>query len=136
MSVLEKLHLVPLDCPSCGESVEAEGADVVYYCTACRNGYRFSEGEQALVPTEVSFVSTPNLAAELYLPFWLLPARVEIHERVAKPKNQATAVARHIVSDGAADDNLRKLQLGYVERDRSTEERLITGEQTIEGVEL
>ena len=83
MSVLEKLHLVPLDCPTCGESVEAEGADVVYYCTACRNGYRFSEGEQALVPTEVSFVSTPNLAAELYLPFWLLPARVEIRERKA-----------------------------------------------------
>ena len=83
MSVLEQLHLVPLDCLTCGESVEAEGGDVVYYCTACRNGYRFSEDEQALVPTEVSFVSTPNLAAELYLPFWLLPARVEIRERKA-----------------------------------------------------
>ena len=83
MSALAELHLVPLDCPTCGEAVEAGGEDVVYYCTACRNGYRFEEGADSLAPTEVSFVSAPNVSAEVYLPFWLLPARVEMHQRDA-----------------------------------------------------
>lgn len=87
MSVLAELRLVPLDCPTCGEAVEAEGDDVVYYCTACRNGYRFHTGKADLVPTEVSFVSAPNVSAELYLPFWLLPARVELLQRDARGKS-------------------------------------------------
>jgi len=35
--------LVALDCPSCGAGIRADGQDVVYYCTACRNGYRFEQ---------------------------------------------------------------------------------------------
>jgi hypothetical protein len=76
-------ELVPLDCPSCGAAVAAEGEDVVYYCTACRNGYRFELDERRLEPVEVAFVALPNVAVELYRPFWLLPATVEIHERDA-----------------------------------------------------
>jgi hypothetical protein len=76
-------ELVPLDCPSCGAAVQADGEDVVYYCTACRNGYRFDLEEKALVPMEVAFVSLPNVAVELYRPFWLLPATIEILERDA-----------------------------------------------------
>ena len=76
-------RLVPLDCPSCGAAVRAEGEDLVYYCTACRNGYRFDSESSALEPVEVSFVVAPNVAAERYLPFWLLPATVEIPRRVA-----------------------------------------------------
>ncbi len=76
-------ELVPLDCPSCGAAVAAEGEDVVYYCTACRNGYRFDLDERQLVPIEVGFVALSNVAAEIYRPFWLLPARVSIHERDA-----------------------------------------------------
>ena len=83
MNALAQLRLVPLDCPGCGESVEAEGEDVVYYCVACRNGYRFVEGPDSLERTEVAFVSSPSVSAELHLPFWLLPARVAIHERDA-----------------------------------------------------
>ena len=76
-------ELVPLDCPSCGAAVQAEGEDVVYYCTACRNGYRFDLDAKALTPMEVSFVSLPNVAVELYRPFWLLPATILIDERDA-----------------------------------------------------
>ncbi len=76
-------ELVPLDCPSCGAAVAAEGEDVVYYCTACRNGYRFDLAEKTLTPVEVSFVAQSNVAAELYRPFWLLPATVAIHQRDA-----------------------------------------------------
>ncbi len=76
-------RLVPLDCPSCGAAVGADGEDVVYYCTACRNGYRFDPGAGALEPIEVAFVSLPQTAVDLYRPFWLLPARIEILERDA-----------------------------------------------------
>ena len=76
-------ELVPLDCPSCGAAVKAEGEDVVYYCTACRNGYRFDLEDKTLVPMEVAFVALPNVAVELYRPFWLLPATIHIDQRDA-----------------------------------------------------
>jgi hypothetical protein len=76
-------ELVPLDCPSCGAAVEADGEDVVYYCTACRNGYRFDDDAKALEPMEVAFVALANIAVELYRPFWLLPATIALHERSA-----------------------------------------------------
>ena len=79
----DSLELVPLDCPTCGSSVEAAGADVVFYCISCRNGYRFDEAGNTLEPIEVGFVAAANIAAEGYRPFWLLPARLEIRSREA-----------------------------------------------------
>ena len=76
-------ELVPLDCPSCGAAVKADGEDVVYYCTACRNGYRYAVTKKTLVPMDVVFVALPNVAVELYRPFWLLPATITIHQRDA-----------------------------------------------------
>jgi hypothetical protein len=78
-----EFELVALDCPSCGAPIAAEGEDVVYYCTACRNGYRFDPEESRLVPVEVAFVSLPQVSADLYKPFWLVSARVSIEERQA-----------------------------------------------------
>ena len=82
-------ELVVLDCPQCGAPLAAEDEDLVYYCTACHSGFRVPEaGEEAgegsskrLVPVEVTFLATPAKAPDLHLPFWLLPARVEILER-------------------------------------------------------
>ncbi len=76
-------ELVPLDCPTCGAAVAAEGEDVVYYCTACRNGYSFDEERKQLESVEVAFALAPNVAVESYLPFWLLPAKVTIQDRKA-----------------------------------------------------
>jgi hypothetical protein len=81
---VQGFELVPLDCPACGAPLAAEATDVVFYCTACRSGYRYApEEKRGLAPVEVSFVATPHQAAEGYLPFWLLPAKVEILERDA-----------------------------------------------------
>jgi hypothetical protein len=81
-------RLLPLDCPQCGAGLAAEGEDVVYYCTACRSGFRLREGEEAagagddpLARVEVAFVTLPGGIAARYLPFWLLPARVALAER-------------------------------------------------------
>ncbi len=76
------LELLPLDCPSCGSSVEAEGGDVVYYCVSCRNGYELNSEKRGLAPVEVAFVAAAHVAADRYLPFWRLPASVEMRQRV------------------------------------------------------
>lgn len=73
--------LKPLDCPSCGAGLAAEGEDVVFYCTACRNGYLFERASGALSPVDVSFVALTGKQASRYLPFWVLPARVAIRDR-------------------------------------------------------
>ncbi|MDH3743622.1 MAG: hypothetical protein OES47_00805 [Acidobacteriota bacterium] len=74
-------ELVPLDCPTCGAAVEASGVDVVFYCTACRNGYSFDIENNALEPVDVAFVAASHIAAHDYRPFWLLSAEVEIRRR-------------------------------------------------------
>lgn len=71
--------LVRLQCQQCGSGIAAEGEDVVYYCVSCRSGYRFDEGK--LAPVEVGFLAAPAVAAGRWLPFWVLPARVTLHER-------------------------------------------------------
>ena len=82
---MDTLRLVLLKCSQCGAPLAAEGSDVVYYCTACRSGFRLEgEGEgERLVPVTVEFVSAPHVAASRYLPFWLLPAKVTIQQRDA-----------------------------------------------------
>lgn len=76
-------RLVPLDCPTCGAAVAAEGDDVLFYCTACRNGYRFLVDESRLEPVEVAFLADAAVAADLYLPFWFLDADVTIDRQAA-----------------------------------------------------
>lgn len=78
-----EFSLVALDCPTCGAGIRADGQDVVFYCTACRNGYRFEQVSRLLEPVDVSFVSLPQVAGDRYLPFWLLPATITILERTA-----------------------------------------------------
>jgi len=81
-------QLAVLDCPTCAAPLDAEAADVLFYCTACRNGYRLesSRDDRApaqLAPVDVSFLSTPQIAAERWVPFWRLPAEVRIDQRGA-----------------------------------------------------
>ena len=75
--------LIPLDCPSCGAAMRADGEDVVYYCTACRNGYRLDLETRVLHPVEVSFIAVADKQVDFYLPFWLLPATITLYERAA-----------------------------------------------------
>ena len=76
-------RLLELACPACGAGLEAEGGDVVYYCVACRNGHLVEEAAGRLAPVEVAFAVAPSRPAERHLPVWLLPAEIEILERVA-----------------------------------------------------
>lgn len=77
-------RLVVLSCPQCGANLAAEGEDVVFYCTACRSGFRYDpDSPRGLAPVAASFVACPSVAPAGYAPFWLLPAQVAIAERRA-----------------------------------------------------
>ena len=94
--------LVPLECKSCGASIEAEGMDVVFYCSACRSGYRYDRVRSTLTPVEVSFVSKPDLVVDEYRPFWLLPAKIKIHHRLAQGKGLGGMLRQALSGDDAA----------------------------------
>ncbi len=85
---MNELRLERLACSQCGAPVTAERDDVVFYCTACRSGFRLASGADGrelpgLIPVEVYFVSAPGVAARRHLPFWWLPATVTINLRKA-----------------------------------------------------
>jgi len=96
--------LVPLECVTCGAPMGAEGMDVVFYCSACRSGYRFDKGSRGLVPVEVTFVSRPDLAVDLYKPFWLIPAEVRILDREAEGRGFSGLLSRFFDSGEVAGD--------------------------------
>lgn len=107
MSANGDFRLVPLDCPTCGASVQAEGADVVYYCVACRNGYSFDDEAQALAPLDVAFIVAPQVAARKYAPFWALEATVVISERRAAGARPAEWLSRFFSSGGGETGDSR-----------------------------
>ena len=100
--VTNEFFLVPLDCPTCGAGIRADGQDVVYYCTACRNGYRFESTNRILQPVDVAFVAVADKTVDFYLPFWLLPAKVTIGERTASG-GSFRGLLRFFMGEGEAD---------------------------------
>jgi hypothetical protein len=92
-------ELVPLNCPQCGASVDADSEDVVFYCVACRNGYRFDEESRRLESVEVAFVSAPHVATRRYAPFWALDARVLIEQRTSGGVDPVQWLARFFSAD-------------------------------------
>ena len=111
---MAEFELVPLDCPTCGAAVDAEGEDVVYYCVACRNGYSFNEEERTLEPLEVAFVSAPQVAAERYAPFWVLQATVEILERRASGGRPVEWLNSFFTGLAGSDERSRKGRGNFV----------------------
>jgi hypothetical protein len=77
----EAWSLIALRCPTCGAGLEPESEDVVFYCGACKKGYRAADTEPVLESVEVTFLVAPTVAVAEYRPFWRLDATVDILER-------------------------------------------------------
>jgi hypothetical protein len=77
--------------------------DVVFYCASCRNGYRLDNRTNELISLEVTFVSRPNLVADTYKPFWLIPADVWIDNREAKGGGFSGLLGRFFGGEQAVD---------------------------------
>lgn len=74
------LRVIPLRCPTCGNSLTAGGDDVIFPCRPCGT-YRELVGEE-LVPREMVHAAGPDLDAPpaarremVRLPFWVFPFR-------------------------------------------------------------
>lgn len=77
--------LVPLQCAACGAGLEAEGMDIAFFCSACRNAFRFDPESSQMIPLRVDFVSVSDVEGVVFKPFWAIPAEVHIEGRVANP---------------------------------------------------
>lgn len=105
MTRIGDFSLVPLDCSTCGAAMAADGLDVVFYCSACRNGYRLDTTSSGLTPLEVEFVTRPDLRVDEYKPFWSIPAEVEIEGRTAK-SGGFTGILGRIFGEGPPSDRV------------------------------
>jgi len=96
--------LIPLDCPTCGAGIQARGEDIVYYCTACRNGYLLNESDWGLRRIETAFVAAAHIQAQEYRPFWLLPATIRIARRQASGDGFSGLLRSFFGAEGAEDE--------------------------------
>lgn len=75
------IHLIRLDCRSCGSALTGRSHDILFLCPACGAGSTL-EGE-ALEPVEASaLLPAPGRRATAWRPGWRLEARVEVGQRV------------------------------------------------------
>jgi hypothetical protein len=78
----ESLKIVPLTCGTCGNPMEADTGDVVFYCTDCGSGFQLV-GDR-IEPLEVVFLEAKKGSVSEYLPFWILDVTVQLRHRDAR----------------------------------------------------
>lgn len=79
--MISNFSIIPLKCPSCGAPLEAGEASALFYCLRCPKGSELRGGKFYSYPLHfASAVSFPKNNV-LYLPFWVIEARIEIIKR-------------------------------------------------------
>ncbi len=75
------LHLVSLDCPSCGSALHGEGLDTIFFCDHCGDAATLSEDGLQMVESS-ALVPAPGRSARWWKPAWMLETDVTVDERV------------------------------------------------------
>ena len=75
------LHLVSLDCPSCGSALQGEGLDTIFFCDHCGDAATLDEDGLHMVESS-ALLPAPGRSARQWRPAWLLEADVRVSERV------------------------------------------------------
>jgi hypothetical protein len=81
------VELVPLECLRCRSRLPAEEGQVAWLCPACGQGQRLDEAAE-LQPVEIRFARSAGTGEARWLPFWVLPVRVRVLERVSYGREQ------------------------------------------------
>jgi hypothetical protein len=76
-----KLHLVSLDCPSCGSALRGEGLDTIFFCDHCGDAATLDEEGLQMVES-AALLPAPGRSAREWRPAWLIEADVSVSERV------------------------------------------------------
>jgi len=75
------LHLINLDCPSCGSAMRGEGLDTIFFCSHCGHA-AVLEGD-GLDPVESSAVlPSAGRPVREWRPAWRIEVDVKVHDRV------------------------------------------------------
>jgi hypothetical protein len=75
------LHLVSLDCPSCGSALQGEGLDTIFFCDHCGDAAVLEEEGLQMVES-AALLPAAGHSARQWRPAWLLEADVTVSERV------------------------------------------------------
>lgn len=65
-----------LKCEQCGGKIEAQSFDVVVCCTNCATAFEVKPDR--LIKRELIYLVNTTIENAVYLPFWLIPASVDI----------------------------------------------------------
>ena len=75
------LHLVSLDCPSCGSALRGEGLDTIFFCDHCGDAAILEdEGLQRVESS--ALMPAPGRSARVWRPAWLVEAEITISNRM------------------------------------------------------
>lgn len=75
------LHLVKLDCPSCGSAMRGEGLDTIFFCSHCGDGAVLDE-ESLQTVESTALLPSPGRHARAWRPAWRVEVDVRVHHRV------------------------------------------------------
>jgi len=75
------LHLVSLDCPSCGSALHGEGLDTIFFCDHCGDAAVLSEEGLQMIESS-AILPAPGRSAGHWRPAWLVEADVTVGNRV------------------------------------------------------
>ena len=75
------LHLVPLDCPSCGSALHGEGLDTIFFCDHCGDAATLDEDGLQMIESS-ALLPAPGRSAREWRPAWLVEANVTVSERL------------------------------------------------------
>jgi hypothetical protein len=74
------LHLVNLDCPTCGSAMRGEGFDTLFFCSHCARAAVLEDG--GLDPVEcTALLPAPGRHPTIWRPAWRLDVDVHVHDR-------------------------------------------------------
>ncbi len=75
------LHLVALDCPSCGSALAGDGLDTIFFCQHCGGGAVLADGGLEVVEG-VALVPAGGRSAQHWRPGWLVEADLVVADRL------------------------------------------------------
>lgn len=75
------LHLVSLDCPSCGSALRGEGLDTIFFCTHCGDAAVLDGGGLRMVQSS-ALLPAAGRRAEVWRPAWLVETEVTVRDRL------------------------------------------------------
>lgn len=84
------MNAISLQCPHCGQPLEAENVSRVFFCRPCRRGFTLDGGSLQGTPLHPLAPLRPMQAPAVYFPFWCIQGESRVEEGDATECAQQT----------------------------------------------